>query len=94
VPAAASVKGFDEDSAASPMAAQDETLGAHAAENGVANNASHPFQGYMLAASYWPKVTTRCGGDVYRPRTELIRPGLEKPQRFWESHRNSDVHLR
>lgn len=55
VPAAASVKGFDEDSVASLSTTQDETQGA---ENGITNNSSHPFMGggYMLAASYWPKV--------------------------------------
>lgn len=60
VPAAASVKGFDEDSVASLSTTQDET---QVAENGVTNNSSHPFQGggYMLAASYWPKVNhCRC----------------------------------
>uniref|UniRef100_A0A8C4ITZ2 Chromodomain helicase DNA binding protein 9 n=1 Tax=Dicentrarchus labrax TaxID=13489 RepID=A0A8C4ITZ2_DICLA len=56
VPAATSVKGFDEDSVASLSTTQDETQDTHVAENGIANS-SHPFQGggYMLAASYWPK---------------------------------------
>lgn len=56
VPAATSVKGFDEDSVASLSTTQDET---QVAENGVTNNSSHPLQegGYMLAASYWPKVS-------------------------------------
>lgn len=55
VPAATSVKGFDEDSVASLSTTQDET---QVAENGIANSSSHPLQeGYMLAASYWPKVT-------------------------------------
>lgn len=55
VPAATSVKGFDEDSVASLSTTQDET---QVAENGITNNSSHPLQegGYMLAASYWPKV--------------------------------------
>lgn len=55
VPAAASVKGFDEDSVASLSTTQDET---QVAENGITNNSSHLLQegGYMLAASYWPKV--------------------------------------
>lgn len=59
VPAATSVKGFDEDSVASLSTTQDETQDTHMAENGITNNSSHPFQGggYMLAASYWPKVT-------------------------------------
>uniref|UniRef100_A0A674MHI4 Chromodomain helicase DNA binding protein 9 n=1 Tax=Takifugu rubripes TaxID=31033 RepID=A0A674MHI4_TAKRU len=54
VPAATSVKGFDEDSVASLSTTQDET---QVAENGIANSSSHPLQegGYMLAASYWPK---------------------------------------
>ena len=58
VPAATSVKGFDEDSVASLSTTQDETQDTHVAENGITNNSSHPFQGggYMLAASYWPKV--------------------------------------
>lgn len=56
-PAAASVKGFDEDSVASLSTTQDETQDSHVAENGITNSSSHPFQGgYMLAASYWPKV--------------------------------------
>uniref|UniRef100_A0A8D0AAB1 Chromodomain helicase DNA binding protein 9 n=1 Tax=Sander lucioperca TaxID=283035 RepID=A0A8D0AAB1_SANLU len=57
VPAATTVKGFDEDSVASLSTTQDETQDTHAAENGITNNSSHPFQGggYMLAASYWPK---------------------------------------
>lgn len=56
MPAATSVKGFDEDSVASLSTTQDE---AQAAENGVTNNSFNPLQegGYMLAASYWPKVT-------------------------------------
>uniref|UniRef100_A0A8C4ISY8 Chromodomain helicase DNA binding protein 9 n=1 Tax=Dicentrarchus labrax TaxID=13489 RepID=A0A8C4ISY8_DICLA len=56
MPAATSVKGFDEDSVASLSTTQDETQDTHVAENGIANS-SHPFQGggYMLAASYWPK---------------------------------------
>lgn len=56
VPAATSVKGFDEDSVASLSTTQDET---QVAENGITNNSSHPLQegGYVLAASYWPKVT-------------------------------------
>lgn len=59
VPAAASVKGFDEDSVASLSAARDEAQDAHLSENGISSNSSHPFQGggYMLAASYWPKVS-------------------------------------
>lgn len=59
MPAATSVKGFDEDSVASLSTTQDDTQDTHAAENGISNNASHPFQGggYMLAASYWPKVS-------------------------------------
>lgn len=58
VPVSTSVKGFDEDSVASLRSTQDETQDAHVAENGVASNSSHPFQGggYILAASYWPKV--------------------------------------
>lgn len=58
VPTVTSVKGFDEDSVASLSATQDETQDTHVAENGISNNSSHPFQGggYMLAASYWPKV--------------------------------------
>lgn len=58
MPAAASVKAFDEDSVASLSTARDEAQDSHVAENGVSNNSSHPFQGggYMLAASYWPKV--------------------------------------
>lgn len=54
------VKGFDEDSVASLTMALDETQEPHTAENGITNNSSHPFQGggYMLAASYWPKVNT------------------------------------
>uniref|UniRef100_A0A673B1T1 Uncharacterized protein n=1 Tax=Sphaeramia orbicularis TaxID=375764 RepID=A0A673B1T1_9TELE len=54
--AAASVKGFDEDSVASMSTTQDETQDTHVA-NGITGNSSHPFQGggYMLAASYWPK---------------------------------------
>lgn len=58
VPAGASVKGFDEDSVASLSTTQDET---QVAENGVTNNSFNPLQegGYMLAASYWPKVTLR-----------------------------------
>lgn len=53
------MKGFDEDSVASLSTTQDETQDAQVAENGVAFNSSHPFQGgrYMLAASYWPKVS-------------------------------------
>ena len=50
---------FDEDSVASVSALQDETRdggGGGVAENGGAANLP-PFQGgYMLAASYWPKV--------------------------------------
>lgn len=60
VPAATIVKGFDEDSVASLSTTQDET---QVSENGITNNSSHPFQGggYMLAASYWPKVNhCRC----------------------------------
>lgn len=59
VPAVASVKAFDEDSVASLSTTQDETQDTHVAENGITNNSSHPFQGggYMLAASYWPKVS-------------------------------------
>lgn len=58
VPAPTSIKGFDEDSVASLITALDETQDTHVAENGITNNSSHPFQGggYMLAASYWPKV--------------------------------------
>lgn len=58
VPTAAAVKGFDEDSVASLSTTQDETQDTHMAENGISNSSSHPFQGggYMLAASYWPKV--------------------------------------
>lgn len=65
VPAATSVKGFDEDSVASLGTAQDETQDTHVAENGIANSSSHPFQGggYMLAASYWPKVN-QCTGHI------------------------------
>lgn len=61
VPAVVSVKGFDEDSVASVGTTQDETADPHPSENGVANNSPHPFQGggYMLAASFWPKVN-RC----------------------------------
>uniref|UniRef100_A0A669E7K6 Chromodomain helicase DNA binding protein 9 n=1 Tax=Oreochromis niloticus TaxID=8128 RepID=A0A669E7K6_ORENI len=43
VPTATSVKGFDEDSVASLSTTQDETQDTHGG-------------GYMLAASYWPKV--------------------------------------
>lgn len=51
-----SVKGFDEDSVASHSTTQDETQENSVAENGLAHP-PHPFQGgYMLAASYWPKV--------------------------------------
>lgn len=60
MPAATTVKGFDEDSVASLSTTQDE---AQVAENGITSNSSHPLQegGYMLAASYWPKVThCRC----------------------------------
>lgn len=59
VPAATSVKGFDEDSVASLSTTQDETQDTHVDENGI-NTPSHPVQGggYMLAASYWPKVCT------------------------------------
>ena len=59
--AAAPAPVFDEDSVASLSALQDETRdgsggGGGVAENGVAANLP-PFQGgYMLAASYWPKV--------------------------------------
>lgn len=58
MPAATSVKGFDEDSVASLSTAQDETQDTHVSENGISNNSSLLFQGggYMLAASYWPKV--------------------------------------
>ena len=58
VPAATSVKGFDEDSVTSLNTTQDDAQDTHVAENGVSTNSSHPFQGggYMLAASYWPKV--------------------------------------
>lgn len=65
VPAATSVKGFDEDSVASLSTTQDETQDTHVAENGITNNSSHPFQGggYMLAASYWPKVN-HCANTV------------------------------
>lgn len=57
VAAVANVKGFDEDSVASLSTTQDETQDSHVAENGINNSSAHPFQGgYMLAASYWPKV--------------------------------------
>ena len=59
VPTVPSVKGFDEDSVASLPAAHDELQDSHPAENGVSHS-SQPFQGgYMLAASYWPKVNQR-----------------------------------
>lgn len=55
----ASVKGFDEDSVASLSTTQDEMQDSHVTENGSNNSHHHPFQGgYMLAASYWPKVNT------------------------------------
>lgn len=65
MPAATSVKGFDEDSVASLSTTQDET---QVAENGIATNSSHPLQegGYMLAASYWPKVTHCRHVQIYR----------------------------
>lgn len=50
------VKGFDEDSIASHSTTHDDMQDSHVT-NGVAN-LSQPFHGggYMLAASYWPKV--------------------------------------
>ncbi|XP_061670635.1 chromodomain-helicase-DNA-binding protein 9 isoform X3 [Syngnathoides biaculeatus] len=55
--AAPSVKVFDEDSVASLGATHRDAQDTPAPQNGVANNASHPFQagGFMLAASHWPK---------------------------------------
>lgn len=52
------VKGFDEDSIASHSTTHDDTQDSHVT-NGT-TNLSHPFHGggYMLAASYWPKVNT------------------------------------
>lgn len=56
VPPPPNVKGFDEDSAASISTTQDETQDSYLTENGLPGS-STPFQeGYMLAASYWPKV--------------------------------------
>lgn len=50
------VKGFDEDSIASLNTTQDDMQDSHVT-NGI-SNPPHPFQGgYMLAASYWPKVS-------------------------------------
>lgn len=55
--AVSGVKGFDEDSVASASATQDDMQDSHVT-NGIANP-PHPFQGgYMLAASYWPKVSS------------------------------------
>uniref|UniRef100_A0A9J7X2Q7 Chromodomain helicase DNA binding protein 9 n=1 Tax=Cyprinus carpio carpio TaxID=630221 RepID=A0A9J7X2Q7_CYPCA len=52
-----SVKGFDEDSVASLNTTQDDLQDSHVT-NGI-SNPPHPFQGgYMLAASYWPKVSS------------------------------------
>lgn len=69
VPVATLVKGYDEDSVASLSTTQDEAQDTHAAENGVTNSSSHPFRGggYMLAASYWPKVN--CCSFVLNPAT-------------------------
>lgn len=54
--AVSGVKGFDEDSVASVNATQDDMQDSQMT-NGI-TNPPHPFQGgYMLAASYWPKVT-------------------------------------
>lgn len=52
------IKGFDEDSIASQSTTHDETQDSHVT-NGIANP-SHPSHagGYMLAASYWPKVNS------------------------------------
>lgn len=51
------VKGFDEDSVASLNTTQDDMQDSHVT-NGI-SNPPHPFQGgYMLAASYWPKVSS------------------------------------
>ncbi len=51
------VKGFDEDSFASLNTTQDDMQDSHVT-NGI-SNPPHPFQGgYMLAASYWPKVSS------------------------------------
>lgn len=77
VPAATSVKGFDEDSVASLSTTQDETQDTHVAENGITNNSSHPLQGggYMLAASYWPKVNNcRYVGAVHGVVVEAATP--------------------
>lgn len=53
------VKGFDEDSIASHSTTHDDMQDSHVT-NGI-TNISHPFHGggYMLAASYWPKVSTQ-----------------------------------
>lgn len=69
------IKGFDEDSIASHSTTHDDIQDSHVT-NGV-TNLSHPFHagGYMLAASYWPKVSTPLGTTyvaVYGLRNSII----------------------
>lgn len=70
------VKGFDEDSIASHSTTHDDMQDSHVT-NGI-TNLSHPFHsgGYMLAASYWPKVITLPRAiyiDVYGLKNSSIR---------------------
>lgn len=65
-PAVPMMKGFDEDSVASLSTTLDETQDSYLAETSLPNSA-HPFPGgYVLAASYWPKVRAPLSSSLNR----------------------------
>lgn len=58
------VKAYDEESVASLSTTQDETQDSFPANNGTPESAYLLQGGYMLAASYWPKVNESVVVDI------------------------------
>lgn len=54
------MKAYDEESVASLSTTQDETQDSFQMNNGTPESAYILQGGYMLAASYWPKVNEYC----------------------------------
>lgn len=54
------MKAYDEESVASLSTTQDETQDSFQLNNGTQNSTYLLQGGYMLAASYWPKVSLQC----------------------------------
>ena len=58
------MKAYDEESVTSLSTTQDETQDSFQMNNGTAESAYILQGGYMLAASYWPKVSKSFLADI------------------------------